>query len=282
MKNHSVDLNHEPMASTREDRMADRLDVTDCSSPLHGGGNEASSTSFVAPEHPVRGPHCISAAVVFGHLKDSLQVSPAHATTIDQVAAALDKMEFMASLAPVDCSVPSLGAPASPRSPGGPVMAVRQGELPTAAAAATAMNVASMGQLEPAVDDLFITPAPPLVQNKPPRAPRKKRTFDMTAVRRSARLANKPAVPSLQRAQRNLLRKLGLEGDETTPIEEVIRDYVKSIQGPLPDYIIAALATLLDLDDDDAEQMTAALLQHIGDGIDDLQAEQDDLLEQGV
>ncbi|CAO2151524.1 unnamed protein product [Urochloa humidicola] len=66
--------------------------------------------------------------------------------------------------------------------------------------------------------------------------------------------------------------------DEQTPIEEVLREYVKSITGPLPDYIIAALATLLDLDDDGKDKMTEALLQHAGDGIAELQDEQEALL----
>ncbi|CAN6322168.1 unnamed protein product [Urochloa humidicola] len=66
--------------------------------------------------------------------------------------------------------------------------------------------------------------------------------------------------------------------EERKTIEEVLREYVKSIKGPLPDYVIAALSTLLDLDDEDTEQMTEALLQHAGDGVAELQAEQDALL----
>ncbi|CAN6211671.1 unnamed protein product [Urochloa humidicola] len=100
----------------------------------------------------------------------------------------------------------------------------------------------------------------------------------MTTVRRSARLANRSSMPSLQRAQNNLLRKLGLQVEELTPIEEVLKEYVRSIKGPLPDYIIAALATLLDLDDDGKDQMTEALLQHASDGVVMLQEEQDALL----
>ncbi|CAN6203250.1 unnamed protein product [Urochloa humidicola] len=130
-----------------------------------------------------------------------------------------------------------------------------------------------------AVDDLFTTPDPPLLQNRPVRAPRQRRVFDMTAIRRSARLANRPPMPSMQRAQQNLRRKLGLQVDELTPIEDVLKEYVKSVTGPLPDYIIAALATLLDLDDECKDQMTEALLQHAGDGVAELQAEQDTLLQ---
>jgi hypothetical protein len=57
----------------------------------------------------------------------------------------------------------------------------------------------------------------------------------MTAVRRSARLAIKPRMSAVQRAQRNLCRKLGVGGnDDTTPIDDVLRDFVAMFQGPLP------------------------------------------------
>ncbi|CAN6311750.1 unnamed protein product [Urochloa humidicola] len=134
------------------------------------------------------------------------------------------------------------------------------------------------GDALPEIDDLFTAPASPLHRCPPVRAPRRRWGFDMSAVRRSARLAAKPAMPSLQRAQNNLLRKLGLQVDDHTPIEEVLREYVKSITGPLPEYIIAALATLLDLDDDDKDKMTKALLQHAGDGVAELQEEQEALM----
>jgi len=54
--------------------------------------------------------------------------------------------------------------------------------------------------------------------SKPQRPQRPRSTFDMTSVRRSARLAKKPALPAVQRAQRNLIRKLGLPADELRPI----------------------------------------------------------------
>ncbi|CAN6329718.1 unnamed protein product [Urochloa humidicola] len=127
----------------------------------------------------------------------------------------------------------------------------------------------------PSVDDFFTTPPTPVLQHRPVRAPRRRRTFDMAAVRRSARLAKRPAMSSMQHAQRNLLRKLGLQESELQPIEKVLQDYIKSIKGPMPDYIIAALSTFLDLDDVDADQVTEALLQHAGDGVGELQAEQD-------
>ncbi|CAO2205957.1 unnamed protein product [Urochloa humidicola] len=149
---------------------------------------------------------------------------------------------------------------------------------PSIAINATAATTA--GRLQPRIHDLFCKPVSPIIQEKPLRVQRHKRTFDMTAVRRSAHLANKHGL-ALHRAQKNLLCKLGLQGDDATSIEAVLQDYIKSTQGPLPDYIIAAMTALLDLDDGDAEQMVDALTQHTGDGINDLQLEQDGLLEQG-
>ncbi|CAO2144644.1 unnamed protein product [Urochloa humidicola] len=128
---------------------------------------------------------------------------------------------------------------------------------------------------EPRVDDLFASPARAILQQAPSRRPRQRRTFDMTAVRHSARLAKKPALPSLTKAQNNLYRKLGLPADEIAPIEQVLQQYIDTIDGPLPEYIIAALTAFLDLDDETAEAMTEALLQQAGEGVEDLQHEQD-------
>ena len=55
-----------------------------------------------------------------------------------------------------------------------------------------------------AFDSLFSTPAPAILQVLPGKPARQCRTFDMTNVRRSARLAKKPAMPAVERAQRNL------------------------------------------------------------------------------
>ncbi|CAN6328178.1 unnamed protein product [Urochloa humidicola] len=92
------------------------------------------------------------------------------------------------------------------------------------------------GNAAPSVYDFFDMPEPPVLPHKPMRTQRKKRTFDMSTV---------------------------------------LKEYVSSIQGPLPDYVIAALSTLLDLDDDGATAMTDALLQYAGDDAADLQAELD-------
>lgn len=55
------------------------------------------------------------------------------------------------------------------------------------------------------IADLFCALAPPLLQPSASRRPRQRRTFDMTKVRiRSARLANRPSMPAMERAQCNL------------------------------------------------------------------------------
>jgi hypothetical protein len=46
----------------------------------------------------------------------------------------------------------------------------------------------------------------------------------MTNVHRSACLAKRPAIPAVERAQRNLCRKLGIQAAEQDPI--VLRDFI--------------------------------------------------------
>ncbi|CAO2170287.1 unnamed protein product [Urochloa humidicola] len=123
------------------------------------------------------------------------------------------------------------------------------------------------------INDLFSTPVPAVLPSLPPRAPRQRRTFDMSAVRRSARLANKPARPSVQRAQRNLCRKLGIPADELRSIDEVLQDFISMFTGPLPESIMTAMTAIFDLDDEDAEEVNDAMLRHAGEAADDLQAE---------
>ncbi|CAN6251708.1 unnamed protein product [Urochloa humidicola] len=107
----------------------------------------------------------------------------------------------------------------------------------------------------------------------PVRRQRQRRVFDMTDLRRSARLAKKPPMPALERAQRNLWWKLGVGDDDFAPIEQVLQDFINMYEGALPEHIIAAMTALFELDDDDAEQTNEALLQMVGDAVDDLQQE---------
>jgi hypothetical protein len=68
----------------------------------------------------------------------------------------------------------------------------------------------------------------------------------------------------VERAQRNLCRKLGLPADETESIETVLRDFIAMFRGPLPPHIVGALTAIFSLDDDDTDMLDDALLQHAG------------------
>ncbi|CAO1947286.1 unnamed protein product [Urochloa humidicola] len=85
---------------------------------------------------------------------------------------------------------------------------------------------------QPQVADLFTTPEPPVLPEPPQRRQRTRRTFDMSAV---------------------------------------LQQYIDGINGPLPESIIAALTTFLDLDDTEADAMTEALIEQAGEGLEDLQ-----------
>jgi hypothetical protein len=119
------------------------------------------------------------------------------------------------------------------------------------------------------IDTLFTNLDPPLLQQSASRRGRQWRVFDMTSVRRSARLSNRPAILAVELAQRNLCRKFGIQADEH-PIEEVLRDFISMFQGPLPEHVIAALSALFDLEDDGADLLDNALLQHAGAAVADL------------
>nr|TKW08179.1 hypothetical protein SEVIR_6G012100v2 [Setaria viridis] len=114
------------------------------------------------------------------------------------------------------------------------------------------------------MDSLFCIPPPSLLQEPGLRRQRQRRTFDMTAVRRSARLAKKPTMPVTEKAQRNLCKKLGLTNEELTPIDDVLRDFLSMFQGPLPETIVAALTTIFGLDDEGGDMIEDALLHHAG------------------
>ncbi|CAL5021153.1 unnamed protein product [Urochloa decumbens] len=152
--------------------------------------------------------------------------------------------------------------------------------LPVTPTAATA----STGPPRAGIASLFTTPTAAVLHHQQPPAPprhasdpspaprrRKRRTFDMSKVRRSARLANAPQMDAMRKAQRNLCRKLGLLPDELAPVERALQEYLASFTGPLPEEIIAALTTIFNLDDVDTEDMDVALAELVGDGIGELE-----------
>jgi hypothetical protein len=77
-------------------------------------------------------------------------------------------------------------------------------------------------------------------------------------------------MPVMERAQRHLYRKLGVQAEDQDPIDGVLSDFVGMFQGPLPQHVIAALTALFDLDNKDADLIDNALLQHAGASVGDL------------
>lgn len=123
---------------------------------------------------------------------------------------------------------------------------------------------------------LFKNPSPSMAPcPPPPPRPRQRGNNDTTTTRRSARLAAKPRMPVAEMAQRNLWRKLGINpgDDPATPIEKVLKDVVGLFTGPLPPYIIGAMTTIFDFDNDEAEEINDTLMQYAGEAVDDLQEE---------
>lgn len=123
------------------------------------------------------------------------------------------------------------------------------------------------------VDALFCAADAPALAAPPAKPTRQRRVFNMDNIRRSARLAAKPAMPVIQKAQRNLCRKLGLhnDNDDLLPIELVLQQLVCTFTGPLPEYIIAAMTTIFDLEDEGQDLLNDMLLQYAGEGIGDLE-----------
>jgi hypothetical protein len=119
------------------------------------------------------------------------------------------------------------------------------------------------------IDVLFTKPNVSLLPQPVTRRTRQRRTFDMTNVRQSAKLAKKPAIPMVEHAQRNLRRKLGHTVDEETPIEEVLLD-TATFHGPLPAQVIDVMSVIFNLDDKNSDRLDEALLQHAGTTVADL------------
>jgi hypothetical protein len=128
----------------------------------------------------------------------------------------------------------------------------------------------SVQQQQFGVDNLFTTIEPPVLSQLVPRHGRQRWVFNMAPVRRSARLAKRPVMPAMERAQRHLCRKLGIQAEDQDPIDGVLSDFVAMFQGPLPQHVIAALTALFDLDNEYADVVDNALLQHAGAAVGDL------------
>lgn len=220
LKNHSVKLVHDLMVPTMEDyilkasALADRLGVGPAPHSCCWGRDDAPSidnqgaSQMPSPSYQVASqmspplqatPDCVSPAdipvtVAFERLNVDLQISP----TIGQVEMELDKLALAAKmpLHGVQPLVRSLDFPASPRR-----------GVASSCGGAPRLDLASAGGL----DVFFRTPPPPVMSAGPdqPRQVqgRRRRVYDMSKVRRSARLAKKPALPAVKKAQINLCRR---------------------------------------------------------------------------
>ncbi|CAO2039047.1 unnamed protein product [Urochloa humidicola] len=77
-------------------------------------------------------------------------------------------------------------------------------------------------------------------------------------------------MPVVEQVQRNLWRKLGVQDDELVLVKEVLRDFIGMFTRPLPEHVIAAMTTIFDLDDEGADALNNALIEHAGEGLDDM------------
>nr|TKW28834.1 hypothetical protein SEVIR_3G354300v2 [Setaria viridis] len=135
------------------------------------------------------------------------------------------------------------------------------------------------------VDSLFCSPPQPVMQapaeqhaSAPAPAPARRRTrqrrvFDMSSIRCSLRLSTAHPMTPMQRAQRNLCRKLGLLGDVLDPVEAALQEFLAMFTGPLLDNIIAAMTEIFNIDNDEADELDKALIAMVGEGIDELPGE---------
>lgn len=124
------------------------------------------------------------------------------------------------------------------------------------------------------IASLFCTPTPPLMP--PPLQRRQRRIIPENFVgRRSVRLSKKPVMPAEEKAKRNLCRKLGITDDDTAPIEEVMREFTRTFNGPMAPNIRAAVTAIFDLENETADSIDDALLSHAGQDVTELHAYND-------
>jgi hypothetical protein len=117
--------------------------------------------------------------------------------------------------------------------------------------------------------------ATPGVRNNRPHS------FNVSAVRRSARIAATKPMPAMIRAQQNLCRKLGLlKTDDRSAFDVALQKFSTLFKGPLPKEVTAALESLFNLDTVDAELVDEALMEAAGDGIAEIQESAAELQEE--
>ncbi|CAN6299843.1 unnamed protein product [Urochloa humidicola] len=274
LKNHSVRLNHKLVIPAMEDyiskaaKLADRLGISDELGPSVQlqVGDEALSGDHGRPVHAQQDRDValvdVPVALAYERLKCSLLIDQEDVFDMDtreQLSAALDRMQAAAARATAHHlqAACNEGQLSSPRSPSGWHAASRDGEP----------NNIGLG-----LDVFFATPPPPAIQAQP--APlrqvqtRRRKTYDMSKVSRSARLARKPAM---KKAQVNLCRQLGLADEDRVPIEQTVIEYIQMYKGHLPQDIVAAMSTFFGIHDEFEVQLDEAMMELAGVGIDDIQ-----------
>lgn len=93
----------------------------------------------------------------------------------------------------------------------------------------------------------------------------------MSVVRRSSHLANVHPMNVVQKAQRNLCRKLGLLiDDDIQPVERALQEYLAIYSGVLLEDIIAAFSAVFNPEDDALEDTDNAMVAMLGDGVGEL------------
>jgi len=254
--------------------LSDKLQLTFEPLPLFQiTGNEALSAS----DSVVLTPDDIPVPLVFGRIKGALQApNLEQEPTVEMVEAALDRLEVAAHQDHDGCV--DLGL----HTPLGGASSTPALDMAAATGAGAAPQPPPLEVQPPvvALDAFFASPpraaaalVEPQVDQKVKARPR--RTYSMANVRRSARLAKRPALPAVQQAQLNLCRKLGLATDEQATVEQILAEYVAMYNGPLPSHMVAALSSLLGLDDDLTGQVDDAMIQLVGEGVEELREGED-------
>jgi hypothetical protein len=77
-------------------------------------------------------------------------------------------------------------------------------------------------------------------------------------------------MTQMQRAQRNLCRKLGLVHDDLEPVETALQEYIAMFNGPLPPDVIAAMTEMFNIGTDEAQEAEEALIRMVGEGVEEL------------
>ncbi|KAG2641740.1 hypothetical protein PVAP13_2KG232958 [Panicum virgatum] len=278
VKNHSVRLNHDLVIPAMNNYinkalwLADKLGIDDepIPAPVFVTGNEALSSGNAVAAAPRNGEAAgspLELAQSTSRWRQPSRGSNSTCRLLKMAAAAQASADLQ--LACISAGQPASPASVIPPSPTGE--GKRQlADVTHANADGNDNDNDNLG-----LDVFFTTPPPPAIRPGPEVLRqvqvRRRRTYDMSKVRRGARLAAKPAMPALKKAQINLCHQLGLIADERAPIEKALIDYINMYKGPLPQDVVAALSTFFGIHDEFAIQLDEAMMGLAGVGIDDVQ-----------